>query len=881
MKNIAFFILLILSVNFLSADQSVIRNTSDVSPQDIIRAVETVKRDSLAAKTDFSEFIRDMEKIEGLFNLYRNRETGEVFLEIRPEQLEREYLCTVTRQSGDAYMFDASAQLWNFLFFFQRINKRIQLVEKNLKFRASEPAMQKAVQNSISNSIIASAKLSCQPDAETGALLIDASEIFLKDLMNVENSTGSRQRKFSFDKENSYFGDLRSFPINTEIEVILHFRNSDDFYIYTLPDSRSMLHRYHYSLLEIGGNDYRPRLADDRIGFFTTSYQDYTDLMTESPYVRYINRWHLKKQEPGKKLSKPVEPIVFWLENTIPERYRPAVKKGILAWNEAFEAIGFRDAIEVKEMPEQADWDPADARYNTIRWMIQPGSGYAVGPSHVNPYTGQIYDADVRISVDFLRHFFREYDELIEPKGWMEQLKSTESTGEREMDPRLEQVSQSEWMGQQLSWGYSVLVNRNLISSGRVNLDDFVDEGVTDLVMHEVGHTLGLRHNFKSSSVYTTEQLQDEAFTRKNGIVGSIMDYTPINLAPVAGRQGAFFQGRPGPWDKWVISYGYSEFGEQEEENLAAIASRCAEPLLDYGTDEDTYGLSSRGPDPLCSMFDMSSEPIRYYQDRIDIAREIWAEMLDKFEQDGNSYQKLLLVFAQGLSEYRTAAHNISKYIGGLYLHRDHIGDPDGRPPFEVVTAADQRAALLLLRDNILAQDAFYFPPELLNKLVYEKMEVFTNGYWDKERIDYPVHQAVSGIQAIVLDHLYDPLVLGRLLDNELRFSENEEKFTMLEMYGTVQDAVWSELFYNDSINSFRRELQRMYLYHMENMILNTNSALPNDAKALARYSLEKLNNMIMILDRDIMDRMTRIHLEDCSQKIIALLYAQQVIRQN
>ena len=137
--------------------------------------------------------------------------------------------------------------------------------------------------------------------------------------------------------------------------------------------------------------------------------------MLETPYVRYINRWHLEKENPTAKLSKPKQPLVYWLENTIPVEYRDWVKEGVLMWNSAFEKIGFQDAIEVRQMPDTADWDPADARYNTVRWMIQPGGGYAVGPSRAHPYTGQLYDADIRISADFMRYMHDKFQDFIKP----------------------------------------------------------------------------------------------------------------------------------------------------------------------------------------------------------------------------------------------------------------------------------------------------------------------------------------------------------------------------------------------------------------------------------------------------------------------------------
>jgi hypothetical protein len=876
-KKMNFAFILLLLFTFLFSDNKL--DKSDIiSPEEILEAVKSVKKDSLAAKTGFDEFVKDFEKIEGLFTFYKNIEDGSVYLEIKPEQFDEEFLCTITRQTGDAYFFDSSSMLWNFLFYFKKVNKRVQLIEKNLKFRADEPSMKRAIENCISNSIIASSKLSCKPHEQTGSILISASDLFLKDMVNVENKTGRWKKKFSFDKDNSYFSSLRSFPHNSEIEVVLHFYNSGGYDIYTLPDSRSMLHRYHYSISSLHESNYKPRLADDRIGMFTTIYQDYTSLLTDSPYIRYVNRWHLEKEAPEKKLSKVKNPIVFWLENTIPLKYRPAVRKGILLWNEAFEAIGLKDAIIVKEMPDSADWDPADSRYNTIRWIVQPGGGYAVGPSHVNPYTGEIYDADIRVSVDFLRFFFREYDEVVEPANWKKALNSAHWDSEDNSNLNFREIyPYSVWMNQQLSFAYSVLATRGIFGKGKPDLDGFVDEGIIDLVCHEVGHTLGLRHNFKGSTVYIEEQLQNKKFTEEYGITSSIMDYTPINLAPIDGKQGSYFQNQVGEWDKWVIEYGYSIFDtEEEKEKLEDIASRCTEPLYDYGTDEDTYGLSTRGVDPLCSMFDLGKDPLLFYETRIGIVKEIWENIFQNFEIEGESYKKLLMVFSQGLGEYHRAAHNSCKYIGGMYTHRDHIGDPGGRLPFEVVPADEQRRALNFLVENIFDEDAFYFSPELLNKLVYEKMGTFTGGIWSRERVDFPIHDCINDIHSVVISHLYDPLVLCRLLDNELKFQGKEEKFVMAEMFDNIRESIWDEVYDQRNINSFRRELQRIHLYRLSEIVLKDNNRLPNDAVALARADLIEIREKINSIDKTNLDRVTSVHLDDIYARIKSTLTAQK-----
>ncbi len=364
-------------------------------------------------KKAFDDIIKDYEFFEGLFTFYWSKEKNKVYLSIPPEQFDKIYLAGLTRQSGDGYRYDGASMMGEYAFFLKRVGEKVQLVEENVKFRADKSsASAKALDNLMSNSILASSKIEGAPHEATGAVLVPAESLFLRDFAG----TGSSKRAiFKLDKSNSYYESIQSFPYNSEIGVALHFKASSPKYTFTLPDSKSAIHRYHMSWSEIPDSDYNPRLADDRVGHFLTMHQDYTNIYQESPYVRYVNRWDLEKADPTAELSTPKQPIVYWLENTIPDEFRAPIREGILAWNQAYEAIGFKDVVVVKQMPDNATWDPADVRYSTIRWMIQPGSAYAVGPSRANPYTGELYDADIRLSADFFRFYYNDFYEFVQP----------------------------------------------------------------------------------------------------------------------------------------------------------------------------------------------------------------------------------------------------------------------------------------------------------------------------------------------------------------------------------------------------------------------------------------------------------------------------------
>jgi len=656
----------------------------------------------------------------------------------------------------------------------------------------------------------------------------------------------------------------------------LHFKGKKPVYIYTLPHSSSMVSTYHISLSAIQKTNYVPRLSDDRVGHFVTMYQDYSDILKDSPYIRYVNRWHLEKKHPKLKISEPKKPIIYWIENTVPYELRDAVREGILGWNQAFEAAGFKNAIIVKQMPDDADWDPADVRYNTIRWMFQPGSGYAVGPSRANPFTGELYDADIRISADFVRSFYKSYTEFVTPI--IGPVAMDFETVEPNEDFSSGTCHYGENLREEMASAWDLMTATGMIEGTDKELVDYIHNGLVDLILHEVGHTLGLRHNFKASSIYSINQLSDPGFTKKHGISGSVMDYQPINVFD--GQ--TFFQTKPGVYDTWAIEYAYkqSDFsGLSETKFLDDIASRSTDPLLRYGTDEDTYGLSTRGIDPHSNAWDLTNDPMAYYQKLFEMSDELWESIPTHFETDGAQYSKLRRIFGRGLRQYYSASRNIAKFIGGIYHSRHHVGDPGGKNPFKVVTAEKQRTALDFLLKKILAEDAFNFDPDLLNKLAPERDWDFKGSVWRMSRIDYPIHDYIRWIQSGTLYRLHHPRIFARIRDNELKFPQGEEIFTLAELFKNITHSVWSELGKNKNIISFRRDLQKSHVEVLSIILLNKRSYFHSDAVALARESLREINNNIMeSLDTKTFDDYTHAHLNESSNKIQSVYRAQTIL---
>ncbi|MBI3909555.1 MAG: zinc-dependent metalloprotease [Armatimonadetes bacterium] len=842
-------------------------------------------QDAAPSAKSYEDQIKGATRLEGLFTLYRQKE--KLLLEVKPEQLGKPYLAILTLESGLGERgILGGLPLNDFVFLLRRVHDTVHVIQRNVHFRSDDQGpVERAVQRSFSDSVMASLKIEAEhPDRKT--LLLSLNGLLLSDLPGLAADLASLGTSYALSTDRSYFGPVKAFPQNVEVESVLQFSAARGGNVDALPDGRYLTLRVHYSLSEMPPPGYKPRLADPRIGYFLTAHKEFSDDRRPQAWVRYINRWRLEKQDPSAPISAPKKPIVFWLENAIPVEYRGPIRQGVLMWNKAFERLGFKDAVVVQQMPDDADWDPADVRYNVIRWITssQPLFG-AMGPSRVDPFTGEILDADILFEGETMRgvrSYYRRYLAL---------------PGEEAAPPAVPLGRRS---GPTCAYGLLLSENAALGNLARLlqappsGADEppreYIEAFLREMIAHEVGHTLGLRHNFAGSNFLRPDELHNPEITRQQGITASVMEYTATNLAPPGTKQGEYHASTLGPYDLWAIEYGYcllpGETLESELPELRLIASQSAVHGHDYATDEDLF-------DDLCptaARFDLSNDPLTWACGQLDLIRTLWPKVDRVLPQRGASYADLRRAFDTLYFEYLDKLAVLTRYVGGQYVHKHQPGDPGGRPPFEMVPLARQREALRDLEQYALRGDAFRFRPQALNRLAVER-------YWHwgvdpatLSRTDYPVHDRVLGVYQRVLNQLLEPRTLARLRDAERKTPPGAPTLTMAELFGWLNRVCWSEVVQPGAavrIDSFRRGLQREHLTRLIRLAVGATDStavssayhttirptatVPEDARALAAHALRalKIRLSAVLKAKDArMDTPTRAHLEDSLARI-------------
>ncbi len=840
----------------------------------------------------WAEVTKDARELHGLFTAFLKRDN--VYLDLRPDQFDKDFLLVTELSQGlGDYGFDGGTDLRSDLVRFHRTPTKVelQLVNPYLTATPGTP-MARTVAYSFGGSVAFSFPIASIRDT-TDEVLVDLAPFLVSDWADVGGffdfvvQVAGVRGGVSLDRERSAFQDLRVFPTNLEANARLSFLASKPIGISTVPDYRYLPMVVHYSLVELPATPMRPRYADDRVGYFISAMMNFSRDTAESFFVRYVNRWRLEKKDPAAALSDPVRPITYYLDRTIPDEWRPYVRAGILEWNHAFEQIGIRNAIQVLDAPDDSLWSAEDARYSTVRWMANFNSTYAIGPSDVDPRTGEILNADILIAASWIQAWQGEYREYSGPQSLTREVFAEDSLLRADPQGRLARLCR--YAGGLTRYG--TLLRATLAASGAIPPGapvprEYIGQGLKELVMHEFGHTLGLRHNFRGTAAIPAAELGDRQYTATHGTSASVMDYNPPAIALDRSRQGDYYSTTIGTYDRWAIRYGYADVGgdtpDGERPGLARIAGEAADPDHVYATDEDA-GFAGFGLDPNVTRYDQTADPLGWAKDEVTLINRMFDSLELRLIAPGEGYPRLRAGFVDLLFQRWYATLITTKYLAGIYTARDHRGDPNGRAPFTAVPASKQRDALAFIASAGLGERAYQFRPALLNRLAPSRWWHWGQNPFSEGRIDFPLHDWALGFQATLVDLLLDPGVLARIRDNELRAAPGEAVVTIPEVFGTLTTTIWAEAGVGGgrprNAGSIRRDLQRVYLTELTRMVVNPFLGTPDDARTVARATLTDLGaRLTHALALGGLDTYTRAHYADSRQRITQALNAQVVI---
>lgn len=781
----------------------------------------------------------------GLFNLYQDEKDGTVYMLIKKDQLDKEYIYFSHTVDGvlEGGHFRGSFRD-NKVFTIKRYFERIEFITLNTAYYFDpNNALSKAKDANINNAVMISEKIEAE-DKEKGEILIKAEKVFLaEEFSPIKPNYPPTYQGFrvgNLSKDKTKYASIRNYPKNTDVVVEYTFDNptpqggtSD-----AVADGRFITIKSQHSLIEMPQNDFTPTLDDPRVGYFTTQVTDLTGT-TSTNFRDLVHKWHLKKKNPNATLSEPIEPIVFWIEKTTPLEFRETIMKAGLAWNEAFEKAGFKNAIEIRIQPDTATWDAGDIRYNVLRWTSSPQPPFGgYGPSFVNPRTGQILGADIMLEYTYILNAMRN-DKIFETTAISNNLLETEQEFIRYHKNHAHFCTLGYHLQIHNIFGHTAL---DLLGADDTQRKKYIEETLYYLVLHEMGHTLGLNHNMKATQLHSPENLHNEELTRRVGLQGSVMDYPLPNIASDRTKQGQYFTTKPGPYDMWAIefAYGTMENPQAEKERLEKLLARSTEPELAFGNDADDMRSSFSGIDPRVMIFDHSSDMIAYGADRMKLVNEMLKKLKDEYIKNNpnRSYDELLVRYLALTGQKFNSANAISRYIGGVYVDRGFIGQKGATQPYTPVPAQEQKRAMKTLADNVFAPDAMKAPSDLYNYLQQQRRGFNFFGRGEDPRIN----ERVLSMHASILTHLLSPVTQQRILNSE----HYGNGYKLADMMNDLTDAIFKADL-NGSVNTFRQNLQIEYVGRLIAIagLGNTPSVYVYPAQSVALYQLNQIRKML------------------------------------
>jgi hypothetical protein len=741
------------------------------------------------AQTTFENRVTNLQKMDGFFPLYWEAKTGKLLLEIPSFGKDFLFLDQLPYGIGSNDLFLDRGQLGNeHVVHFMRSGNKVLLVEPNLAFRSSssDDSERAAVKQSFAESVLFGFKVEAeQAEAQGGHVLVDATDFFLLDAHGVaERLAQAKQGKYTLDPTRSAIlpESTKNFPRNTEVEAILTFTNdapAEKSYVADVtPDPHALTVREHYSFIELPGPGYTPRTYNPNSGYFPTKYRDYSAPLGAPLDQLFITRHRLQKKDPTAAMSDPVEPITYYVDRGAPEPIRSALVEGARWWNQAFEAAGYRNAFRVEVLPEGAD--PMDIRYNMIQWVHRYTRGWSYGEGVIDPRTGEIIKGQVTLGSLRARQDFMIAQSLV--------------------DPYLDGAP---------------LPADNALQA-------MVLARVRQLAAHEVGHTLGLAHNFAASSL---------------GQGTSVMDYPhPLITLDSNGKPDlshAYAVGI-GAWDKVAITYGYAD---KDAAGLADVLLQAQKQGLYFITDEDARPLGSAHPH--AHLWDNGPDPAA----ELDRVLTVRATALRSFGANaipvGTPMSQLADVLVPLYLMHRYQTEAAAKEIGGLDYRYALRGD--GQEVTAIVSPAEQRKALSAVL-RTLAPETLALPEPLLRLLppvppgyprTRESFAAFTGLAFD------PLATAESAAD-LTLTLLFNPERASRLVEYHARDAGNPG---LDEVLTSVLKATWQAPRASGLAAETQSAVESATLESLLGLAAS-NQASP-EARAIARFEVATLKTQL------------------------------------
>jgi hypothetical protein len=741
----------------------------------------------LPAQESIRDYTRGMEKRDGYFPLYWDAAGGRLLLEIERTGEEFLYLTSLATGIGHTQLgLDRGTIMDEAIARFDRVGQRMLLVFTNPRFRALDadnPALVRSVDESFPISTVAAFDVVAE---ERGRVLVDATSHFMSDHVGVARRLqDADQGRFSLDRDRStvYLPRTKAFPLNTEVEVSLTFTSADPGFLVRrqAPDGGALTLRQHHSLVQLPDGDFTPRIGDPRIGNYPVSFFDFAQPLEERYQRSYIVRHRLKKRDPNAAVAEPEEPIVYYLDAGVPEPYRAAFREGAEWWNRVFEAAGFVDAFRVEDMPD--DMDPMDARYNVIQWVHRSNAGFSIGPSFVDPRTGEILKAAVRMD---------SYRSLTDYNLWAGTLPAI---GEAE------QTAFGDWLAS---------------LDSNVSGEEFAMARRRQHTAHEVGHTLGLAHNFIAASYGRA----------------SVMDYPAPLIRLVDGEidLSEAYRDGPGAYDSIAIRYGYTEFTSPEEEaaGLAAIVQEAIDNDIKFLTDGDA---AIWGSYPEATRWINGSDAVAELERVMEVRQVLIDRFDDRSVREGEPLVWLNYRFAPVYLHHRYSLEAAIKAVGGMEYHYAVRGELS--PPTRIIAPERQRRALEIVLDALEPEQLAV--PERVLALMAPRAFGHPTDSWFFSSEAFPAFDQIGTARSLataIVSVLLEPRRAARLV---VLHQRNTDVPSLEEVVARLNERTWGAPPEEEGA-ALRRVVQRVVVDEL--IALAGNAGATPEARAGAEWGL-------------------------------------------